>query len=250
MALLLLAVLVGAGVCVLRQGDKYLTLSPRATLTPEDSAPDTRSVTLPGKTWYALQLGVFEKESAAAGLAEAFRARGAGGFVDGQDNFRVLAAAYPSRADAQAVQSQLRAAHQVDAFICDVTRPEIVLRLTGQKAQLTALLDAYDALDQAAEHLSSLSCALDNREMKAEEILPALQSRRDTATALARRLAALFGESPHPAVREIIALLSDLSQALDSALAASGETRLGAQIKYCQLLCICRMADYARKLAP
>ena len=42
--------------------------------------------------------------------------------------------------------------------------------------------------------------------------------------------------------------LADLAHVQTAAV--SGETRLGAQIKYCQLLCAVGMADYAAALAP
>ena len=37
---------------------------------------------------------------------------------------------------------------------------------------------------------------------------------------------------------------------LDAALAASGDTRLGACVKYAQLLCLCRLAAHQQGLAP
>lgn len=226
-----------------------LPLPPAPTLSPEEAQADERTLTLPGQSWFALQLGVFEQESSARDLANAYHSRGAGGYIDARDHFRVLAAAYQSRADAQAVQQQLRTLHQVDAYLFELQIPEITLRLTGQKAQLTALSDAYDALHQAALHLSDLSQSLDQRTAAQTDVRAALQSQKNTVISLEKRIRALFGESPHQAVRPILSTLEELSQALDRALSAQTETRLGAEIKYCQLLCIVHLAEYSGKLS-
>ena len=219
-------------------------------LSPEESVQETKTLTLPGRTWYALQLGAFETEEMARSFADAYRARGAAGFIDRSDHFRVLAAAYDSRAAAQAVQSQLGALHGVEAYVSEITRPEVQLRLTGQRAQLTALCDAYDALNNAAEKAYALSRGLDGRSMERQEILLSLTSEKETALALKSRLADLFGKDAPEAVAFIVEALNELSAALENALSASGDTALGAQVKYIQLFCIERMAAYARLLRP
>ena len=217
-------------------------------LSPEESARETKTLTLPGKTWYVLQLGAFETEDMALSLARTYQARGAAGFIDESDHFRVLAAAYDSRAAAQAVQTRLGALHGVEAYVTQISRPEIQIRVSGQTAQLTALSDAYDALNNAAEKAYSLSCGLDDQEMEGAEIRASLLSEKETASALRERLGVLFGENAPAAVSFIIQALDSLENALEKALDASGDTALGAQIKYTQLLCIERMAAYARML--
>ncbi|MBQ9263790.1 MAG: SPOR domain-containing protein [Clostridia bacterium] len=226
-----------------------LSLSPSPTLTPDESAAESRQVTLPGRAWYALQLGAFERENAAREGAASFRSRGAAGYLYRQDTVRILGAAYETRSDAQAVQTQLRTQHGIEAWVTEIARPEISLRLTGQKAQLTALSDAYDLIDQAAEQFSALSQSLDQQKATRQEVLTALQSQRDTVDALYTRLETLFGSSPHAAVGSMKTLLNDLSQEISAAFSTQGATSLGAQVKYCQLLCVCRMAEYAAGLA-
>lgn len=250
--LLFLALIICAGAAVLylyQKGDLPLPLPPSPTLSPEETKAEERILSLPAQTWYTLQLGVFEQESSAKALAENFQGRGAAGFIYRKESYRVLAAAYESRADAQAVQNQLKAQHGVEAYLMELISPEISLRLTGQKAQLTALSDAYDALNQTAQHLSQLSISLDQRTASDEDIRAALQSRKETIAALESRIRQLFGASPHRAVQPVIDALQQLSRALDTALAAQGSTRLGAGIKYCQLSCITGLIDYAALLA-
>lgn len=250
-ALLLLGLILGAW----RAGWITLTLPafvparPAATLTPEDVKKEERTLTLPGQSWFALQLGVFADQAAAQSTAETYQGRGAAGYLAlHQGSYRVLAAAYQARADAQQVQTRLRERHGVDAVIAEITRPEITLRLTGQAVQLTAIEDAWTALTQSALHLSALSQSLDEGGTDQAEAMDALRSERATMDALARQLDSLFDGGP-AAARELSALLKDVSGALDGCLAASGKTQLGARIKYCQLLCVCRLAVWAEDLA-
>ena len=227
-----------------------VALAPSPTLTPQDSAAETRLIALPGGAWYALQMGAFDQASSAQSLADSYRGRGAAGWIWQEENYRVLAAAYESRADAQAVQSQLKAQHGVETVVADLIWPDITLRVTGQKAQLDALSDAYDALDQMAKHLCALSQALDRGETDQEALRSALLSQRDTAAALENRLSALFSPGLHPAVEQGAALLGSEAQGLVAALAASGSARMGAQIKYCHLMCVCGLMAHAQALAP
>lgn len=242
------AVILG-GAYYFRPGESPVLMRPAPTLTPQESAGDQRTITLPSQCWYALQLGVFDREISAVSLAESFRGRGAGGYVAGSAPYRVLAAAYESRSDAQKVQNQLRALHDVEVYVHEIVTGEIVIKASGQRAQLTALEDAYDALGQAAGKLSNLSKGLDQHAMEEESVRIALDSERETLSSLAQRLQMLFGENAHEAVKEIQKMLFELSEQLSYALAAQSELQLGAQIKYCQLYCIDALAKYAALLA-
>ncbi len=219
-----------------------------AAQTPVPAPREERALTLPGSTWYALQLGAFDHAEAAESLAEAYRSRGAAGYVRRQGQYRVLAAAYGARADAQAVMTQLRASHQVDAVLTEITRPQVTLRLTGRQDQLTALSDAYDAIEQLSIQLASLSDSLDRGKTDRQTALDALRSHRDTLTALKNRIGAQFGENLPQAVSAVADLLNALSLSLNDALSAQSDTALGARIKYAQLQCLCGMADYAAGL--
>ena len=254
-ALLLLTagIALGSGAAALREGKialpPFLTapLSSHAALPGEDETEET-ILTLPGQSWYALQVGSFGAAGEAQALAESFSARGAGGYVLERDGYQVLAAAYLTRADAQAVQTQLKQTHQVDSVIVEILRPEVTLRLNGRKAQLTVLSDAVSAVCGAADQLSALSARLDRREGDASQIQSALISQRDTLAALADRMDTQFDVQASKEVKALSALLRDLAASLDSAVGARGSTRLGAGIKYGQLLGICRLAAYAESL--
>ena len=229
--------------------DTLIFQVPLPVKTQEPAPREERTLTLPGHTWYALQLGAFDSADAAESLAASYRSRGAAGYVRDQERYQVLAAAYGTRADAQKVMTQLRANHQVDAVLTEIVQPEITLRLTGRGDQLTVLSDAYGALEQLSVQLGALSDSLDRGKTDRQNALDALQSHRDTLGALKKRIDALFGETAPAAVRDAADMLDALSLSLDKALSAQGTTALGAYIKYAQLQCLCRMADHAAGLS-
>lgn len=226
-----------------------IAAEPVPTLPPEETKPDERTLTLAGQSWYALQLGVYPDANAARQQAEAYRARGAGGYIFQKDGWRVLGAAYANRADAQAVMTQLKTRHQLDTEVVEIVSPEITLRLTGQKGQLTALSDAFSAMEKLCDHLYQLSLSLDQQQTDAREALAALQSEQETLTALNGRLQSRFGASAPAAVLSLEQTLSECARSLGAASSAQSLTRLGAQVKYCHLECVCRMAAYAAALA-
>ena len=255
--LLLLGVLLGAGAATFgKQAFSGLVFpqfsavrQPSIPQTPEFASREERILTLPGHTWFALQLGVFDSEEAAESLAASYRSRGAGGYVRTQDQYRVLAAAYAARADAQAVLTQLRTLHQVDAVLTEIVQPEVTLRLTGRPEQLTALSDACDALEQLSIELAALSNDLDRGAADRQTTLDALRSHRETLTALKSRIDKQFGENAPDTVRKAAEMLDALSLSLGEALSVQGTAALGARVKYAQLQCLCRMADYAEALS-
>ncbi len=224
-------------------------LQPSATQEPEAVPREERTLTLPGHTWYALQLGAFDSAEAAESMAASYRSRGAAGYIRRDNQYRVLAAAYDTRADAQAVMTQLRANHQVDAVLTEITQAEVTLRLNGRPEQLTALNDAYDALEQLSAQLAALSDSIDRGKTDRQQALAALRSNRDTLLALKARIDAQFGKSAPQAVTDAAELLEALSLSLNEALSAQSTAALGARIKYAQLQCLCGMADYAAALA-
>ena len=255
-ALLLLGVLLGAGAVTFGKQAWQAVLpefqrmgQPSATQAPETISREERTLTLPGHTWYALQLGAFDSAEAAETLAASYRVRGAAGYVRVQGQYRVLAAAYAARADAQAVITQLRTRHQVDAVLTEIMQPEVTLLLTGRPDQLTALSDACDALEQLSVQLAALSDALDRGTADRQQALSALQSHRDTLNALKTRIDAQFGDNAPETVRKTAEILDAVALSLNEALSAQGSAALGARIKYAQLQCLCRMADYAEELS-
>ncbi len=254
-ALLLLGILLGAGAVTFGKQAWQAALprfqrvkQPSFTQATETGSREERTFTLPGHTWYALQLGAFDSADAAESLAASYRNRGAAGYVRVQEQYRVLAAAYATRADAQTVITQLRTQHQVDAVLTEIVQPEVKLRMIGRPDQLNALADAYDALEQLSIQLAALSDSVDRGKTDRQTALDALRSHKETLTALKNRLNAQFGENAPNAVKDASDMLDALTLSLNDAMAAQGTAALGAGIKYAQLQCLSRMADHAAGL--
>lgn len=220
------------------------------SLSAEEMQQETRLITLPGDSHFALQLGAFSEKQSAAALADSYRSRGAAGFIYENDSYRVLAAAYPSRDDARAVQLNLLEKHGVDAYLYPLTRSRITLKLSGQKAQLNALSDAMELCVQLTQTLGTLSQALDAGSLSDEEAVQALYSQQETLRAVNNRLTALFVKEEHPAVTGLCALLSAAEESLSAAAQATNTARLGSGIKYSQLSLLCGLEQYVASLIP
>ena len=145
--LFLSAVILFSGVAARSGGDAVFETVATPSPIPLDAAFDetreTREITLNGSVWYALQLGAFETEEAARQLAEQFQRRGAAGYLWPEERFRVLAAVYPEKEDAQAVRQQLRDQHDVDSYLFEISIPSVSLRMTGMRGQIDILEAAF-----------------------------------------------------------------------------------------------------------
>ena len=193
-----LCLLLGAGILALavylqlgRGGSLPFSLGSPATAVPSRATPAPKraegEITLAAHTWYALQLGAFTQEGSARQLAQEYIARGAAGYVQQQDStYRVLAAAYPTRAEAQAVQTRL-SAQNVGVYIHPFTQPELSLRAQGNADQVEAVQETLAYLDALADKLGTLSCALDAHDMDADAARSALQSEGSTCAGLKKR---------------------------------------------------------------
>lgn len=250
--LCLLALLTGGGLYLMNKNGWIplnLSLSPSPTLSPDEVKADTRVMSIPGETWYALQLGVFTSREAADAAAAPFSSRGAAAYLyeDGT-SFRVLAAAYKTRAEAQTVMSRLKTDHGIETFIFELSRGEVTLKVHGQAAQLTALESAYACLSGAGGLLADLSAGLDNYTRTEEETRAALTSEEDTVGSLREKLGMLFDDPP-VSVKGVLESLTTLSDALTDAQKQTGAALLGAKIKYAQLVALDLLSAYVGALS-
>ena len=200
-----------------------------------DGARVSREIALPARTLYALQLGAFTQENAANQLAQEFSARGAAGCVcrDG-DAYRVLAAAYPTRAEAQAVQTRLNA-QNISTYIHPCAQEGMTLRAGGTAAQVEAFSDALSYLTSLDGKLYTLSCALDARQLAAAEARDALLSEAVTSAALCERLLSAFGASMTAPLSALADTLRAVADTAETVRADAGAARIGAALKRGQL---------------
>ena len=187
------------------------SLTPGKTSQKQDTARKSQELTLSAHTLYALQLGAFTQENAARQLAQEFSARGAAGYVyqDG-DTYRVLAAAYPTRAEAQTVQTRLNA-QNISTYIHPCIQEALTLRAGGTGSQVDALGEALGYLDGLAGKLYTLSSGLDAQTVSAEDAKAALLSEGATCAALHQRLSTAFDGALPGSLSPLAQLLGDVS---------------------------------------
>lgn len=244
LCLLLCALIGGASALVRKKAGLPLafSLKPQATAVPEasdapsqDTAYDTLDLTLSGRSWYALQLGAFTQENAAYQLSQEFVPRGAAGYVCHDDDiYRVYAAAYPTRAEAQSVQTRL-SEQGVATYIQPCNEDALTLRATGTKTQLSAVSDIFSYLDALSMKFFTLSSQLDKSEIAVTDALSALASEGTTCRALADALSLAFPDELPASAQAVHDFLSLIAQECESAQNSQSAARAGAALKRCQL---------------
>ena len=230
------------------------SITPKEEKTPDatekkESEYQTRETALSGRTWYALQLGAFTQENAAWQLSQEFIPRGAAGYVCREnDVFRVYAAAYPTRTEAQSVQTRLNE-QGVTTYIQVCSEPNVTLRAGGSEAQVAAVCEAVSYLDALSGKFYALSMALDGHEMTESEAFDALRSECATCLALAEKIKDAFAGEVDAAALPLHELLSALAQEGESVLNNMSAARIGAALKRCQLTAAVGLKNFAAFLA-
>lgn len=221
--------------------------APDATAAPQEKRHTTAEISLTGRTWYALQLGAFTQENAAWQLSQQFIPRGAAGYVCAQEGvYRVYAAAYPTRAEAQSVQTRL-SDQGVTTYIQQLIEPAVTLRAAGTPRQVEAVSEALAHLNTLSVQFLSLSTALDQQEMDAASALEALQSEGNTCLALSYALEAAFDGQVDAAAQPLHALLRAVyDESSQNNLSAA---RTGAALKRCQLTVTVGLKEFAAAAA-
>ena len=226
------------------------SVSPRSGAPrQQDGARTTREISLAAHSLYALQLGAFTQEGAARQLAQEFSARGAAGYVhfDGSA-YRVLAAAYPTRAEAQSVQTRL-GAQSISTYIHPCVQEALTLQAGGTLRQLQAVEDALAYLSSLGDKLYALSAALDARDMEAAAARQALLSEGATSAALLDGLGSAF-EGSVPG--SLLPLCDTLERVADTGEAQRNEksaARTGAALKRCHLTVFFGLLAFAQGLS-
>lgn len=213
-----------------------------------DTARQSRELSLSAHTLYALQLGAFTQEDAARQLAQEFSARGAAGYVlcDG-GTYRVLAAAYPTRAEAQAVQTRL-SGQNISTYIHPCVQEAVSLRAGGQGRQVAAVEEALRYLDGLGGKLHTLSSSLDSRERSAAEARDALLSEGATCVGLRQKLLTAFDGALPDALRPLETLFVQAEDAAETARNENSAARVGAALKKCQLTVFFGLDAFTRAL--
>ena len=213
-------------------------IEPIADATPApltdsfDETRATREITLPEGKWYALQLGAFENEKSAKEQADLFRKRGAAGYLWQDDRFRVLAAVYPMKEDAQRVREQLRENHAVDSYLFEITLPQLKLRLSGMNGQLDILEAAFIHAEDTIAALQTLSVTLDRQEISNEKAMEQLRIRLEQLEQVSARLSQRFVSPRNSVVEQLIAFFDDYGNFVKQLDPAFTNAELSVAVKY------------------
>lgn len=234
--LFLSAVILFSGVAARSGGDAVFETVATPSPIPLDAAFDetreTREITLNGSVWYALQLGAFETEEAAGQLAEQFQRRGAAGYLWPEDRFRVLAAVYPEKEDAQAVRQQLRDQHDVDSYLFEISIPSVSLRMTGMRGQIDILEAAFLHAEELIRQMERISETLDRQEITPAEAAEELNALREQVELVALRMEQRFLSPRNAAVTGLIGLMRDYAAFAREKTGQESNALLSRQLKY------------------
>lgn len=230
------AVIVISGVLSRSDGNGFVLSSiPEPTAVPMDEAfdetPAETVLELSETNWYALQVGVFENEESARELAKAFQKRGAAGYLWQDGRYRVLAAAYPEREDAQLVREQLRDEHNIDSYLFTIRFPAVRLRLSGMQGQIDILKAAFVHASDLAVQIQKLSVSMDRQEMSVSETVSALLSLCEQPETVALRLKQRFASPVPSAVEALISCFDSFSAFANSVSAEESAASMGMQLK-------------------
>lgn len=234
--LFLSAVILFSGVAARSGGDAVIQTVATPSPIPLDAAFDetreTREITLNGSVWYALQLGAFETEEAAGQLAEQFQRRGAAGYIWPDERYRVLAAVYPEKEDAQAVRQQLREQHDVESYLFEIDVPAVVLRMTGMRGQIDILEAAFLHAEELIRQMERISETLDRQEITPAEAADELNTLREQVELVALRMEQRFAAPRNTAVTRLIGLMRDYAAFAREKTGQESNALLSRQIKY------------------
>lgn len=234
--LFLSAVILFSGVAARSGGDAVIQTVATPSPIPLDAAFDetreTREITLNGSVWYALQLGAFETEEAAGQLAEQFQRRGAAGYIWPDERYRVLAAVYPEKEDAQAVRQQLREQHDVESYLFEIDVPAVVLRMTGMRGQIDILEAAFLHAEELIRQMERISETLDRQEITPAEAADELNTLREQVELVALRMEQRFVAPRNTTVTRLIGLMRDYAAFAREKTGQESNALLSRQIKY------------------
>ena len=225
---------------LLRDNSGGLKVEVKVTPTPTmlartfDETMTSRQISVSQRGWYAIQLGAFDSEASAQAQADSFVARGAAGYVLKDSRYRVLAALYPTREEAQTVRQQLQTQHKIDSYVYEVSLPEIILNVEGMAGQLDVLEAGMQFLNTALERFCQSAISMDRQDMSVEQELTKLAEIASQADTLANALTLRFTSVKSTVVDKLVTQLGEVSKATMAVADASqkGTIAMAAQMKY------------------
>ena len=241
---------------LLRDNSGGLTMQVKVTPTPTvigntfDETLTSREISLAAKSWYAIQLGAFDGEDSARAQAQSFISRGAAGYVRKDSRFRVLAALYPTREEAQTVRQQLQTQHDIDSYVYEIALPEIVLNVNGMAGQLDVLEAGLQFLNTAVEKFCAVSISMDKQDLSVEQELTRLAEIASQADTLRNVITQRCASVKSTVVTDLLSLLEDIGKAARTVAetSAKGMVAMAAQMKFQTLTLLSAVENYLYSL--
>lgn len=230
--------MVALGIAVRQQVQVGLNADylPTPTATPiaaaYDETVEARQIALEEVSWYAIQIGIYSTQEAAAENSDTYAKRGAPGYVnqDG-DKWRVYIACYGDKEEAQTVRERLRVNQEVETFLHTWVCPGITLRLTGAAGQVDVAEAGLSLLGDAAAALRDTAALLDSGERTQAETLAVAQA-LDEQVRLWRETARARFAKPYPTLVDKELSMADSWDAKYAAInKAENATSLSAAMK-------------------
>jgi hypothetical protein len=223
-----------------------VTPTPTAIGSTFDETVTTREISLPARSWYAIQLGAYDSEESARAQAESYVARGAAGYVRKDSRFRVLAALYPTREEAQTVRQQLQSQHEIDSYVYEIALPEILLGVDGMAGQLDVLEAGMQYLNTTLEKFCEISTSMDKQDLPVEQELSRLAEVSSQADTLKNVLSQRFSTVHNAVVSDLINLMEEIGTAtsLVAETSSKGNVAMGAQMKNQTLKLLSEVESY------
>lgn len=236
--LLLLGILAVAAVLLVRGGQASFIMEHIGVPTPAprtadfDRTTQTREVTLPAETWYAIQTGVFSTQEAAIQKADAYTQRGAPGTVVRQgEKWRVFIACYGTEGEASAVRTRLETNQKVDTYLYTWACPELCMRLSGMTGQLDAAEAGFTLLTSTATALRDTAMELDAAQLTTQEAAAAVDA-LDSAVKLWEETArSRFSGMMPPLFQDMLTITTNWDNRCAALRKAADATALSAALK-------------------
>ena len=197
-----------------------------------DKTAESREVTLPAETWYAIQTGVFSSRESALQKADAYTERGAPGTVIKQgEKWRVFIACYGTEGEATAVRTRLETNQKVETYLYAWECPEIRLRLTGMVGQLDAAEAGFTLLTSTAAALRDTAMELDAGQLTTQEAAAAMDNLDTQITLWEDTVKRRFGRDVPPLFKDMMAITENWDARYSALRAAADATALSAVLK-------------------
>ncbi len=212
------------------------------TPTPVTAAFDetvtSREITLPAITWYAIQTGVYSTQEAAQGRVDAYKERGAPGYLteDG-GKWRVFIAVYGEKEDADAVRERLSSSQSVETYVHAWACPTVTLRLSGMTGQLDVAEAGLALAWQTADQLRDAALALDLGELTVQEAKKVAQDIGERVALWARTARERFALPCPDVVEDLLAFCDAWAARESDILRSDGATDLAGRLKLQAMAC-------------